>query len=273
MVVKHKLVPKWGLGEIVAVNGTTIAVNFQNVGTKDLDSTVAPLELVRDRKVTIYNSRPDSDKAKIEADVNYFAKPDKIFSLKDLRKKGLPPSESGVYGWYFDEPPDYVPTTNCERKWVWFKRWWLLYIGQAKDLEDRILDYHIKGKHYAEGTMSSFRLSLGCLLSDKYGLNLYYPPESFAKKDKKLNNWLKKHARVTWIETENIDAIEKKAIDRYTLPLNHKYNEHPLKSPLSNLRAEFKNIARNSVRRPKKKHFRKAYKRFVRQCKALGIKK
>ena len=129
--------------------------------------------------------------------------------------------------------------------WPFRTKWWLLYIGQAKNLRERIVDYHIRGGHYAEGTMSSFRLSLGCLLSKKYGLVLYYPPESFGNGGEKLNKWLAKHARIAWVETKDIDAVEKASIEKYTLPLNHKYNEHPLKEPLSKLRMEFKNIARS----------------------------
>jgi len=135
------------------------------------------------------------------------------------------------------------------------------------------MKYHIEGRHYAQGTMSSFRLSLGCLLSDKFGLKIYYPPESFGKKDEKLSKWLEKHARVAWIQTENLDAVELEAIEKYILPLNHKHNQHCLKIPLSNLRAEFKHIAKNSGQKPKKKYFRKAHKKFVKECKALRIKK
>jgi hypothetical protein len=114
-------------------------------------------------------------------------------------------------------------------------------------------------------------LSLGCLLSDKLGLGLFYPPESFGKKEKKLNKWLEEHARVAWVETKNLDAVELAAIEKYLLPLNHKHNQHPLKIPLSKLRSEFRKISKSDVQ--KKKYFKKAYKKFVKQCKQLDIEK
>lgn len=262
MVVRSSSVPEWGTGTIVKVVGTIITVDFQNAGQREMDSTIAPLEFVADNKARI----------QAEAYAVYFARPGKLFSVKHLRKKGLPPSSPGVYGWYFKDPPDYVPTKDCSHKRVYFKKWSLLYIGQAKKLRKRIMDYHIDGKHYEEA-MSSFRLSLGCLLSKELGLLLHYPPESFGKKGKKLNKWLEKHARVAWMETENIDALESRAIHEYVLPLNHKYNQHPLKTPLSNLRSDFRSIAKNSVRKPKRRYFKKAYKKFVKQCRAIGIQK
>jgi len=202
-------------------------------------------------------------------DANYFANPDKIYSLNDL-EESPPPRSSGIYGWYFDEPPPHLQTHGCTPVktgwWPFRTKWWLLYIGKAKNLCDRIVTYHIRGGHYAGGTMSSFRLSLGCLLSNKLGMILCYPPESFGKKEKNLNKWLEKHARVAWIETTDIDATEKKAIKNYILPLNYGHNDHPLVQPLSNLRKAFRNIAKNSDRKPKKKYFRKAYKKFVKEC-------
>ena len=206
-------------------------------------------------------------------------------SPKELEKEKTP-SSSGVYGWYFDEPPPYVPKDGCTvvktGLWPFRKKWWLLYIGQAKNLKDRIVTYHIKGRHYPEGTMSSLRLSLGCLLTKELNIFLWKIPTdkegkyryTFGKKEKKLNNWLRKHARVAWFITKNIDAVEKKTIAEYTLPLNYiGSTHHPLAKPLSDLGTEFKNIAKSSARRTKKKDFRKAYRHFVKDCRALGIKK
>lgn len=229
--------------------------------------------MLQDAQVTSHSSNRGSDKARIQADVDYFAKPDKIFSLNDLQESP-PPRLPGVYRWYFKEPPDYVPLKGCTYKRLYFTKYWLLYVGRADDLRQRIVDYHIDGKHYAEGTMSTLRLSLGCLLSRELGLVLYYPPQSFGKKgDKKLNKWLRKHARVSWIETENNALLETQAIQKYVLPLNHSHKQHVLKKPLSNLRSDFSSIAKNSVRKPKRRYFKKAYKKFVKQCRAIGIQK
>lgn len=270
MIVTHKHAPDWGIGIIREIDESTLIINFQDVGVRYLESSIAPLKIIKANKSTIYNSPS-------KADVNYFAKPDKIYSLKDLEKTPPPSRRPGVYGWYFDEPPPYVPKNGCTPVktglWPFRTKWWLLYIGQADKLKDRIMKYHIGGGHYAEGTMSSFRLSLGCLLSNEYSLRLFYPSESFGKKEKKLNKWLEKHARIAWIETEYIDVVEPKAIEKYILPLNYEHNDHRLVQPLSDLRKAFRKIAKNSDRKPKKKYFKKAYKEFVKQCKSLGIKK
>lgn len=264
MIITHPNKSEWGPGEIERVDGCIITIrNCKNGSTERFDSRFAHLKIIKD---------------KIEADVNYFAKPDEVFSLKDLQKNPtLCPSRPGVYGWYFDEPPPYVPKNGCTPVktgfWPFRTTLWLLYIGQADKLKDRIMKYHIGGGHYAQGTMSSLRLSLGCLLSDRFGLKLYYPPESFGEKDKKLNKWLEEHARIAWIETQYLDAMELGAIEKYTLPLNYKHSRYPIAKPLSDLRTAFRNIAKNSNRNPKKKDFRKAYKTFVEECRSLGIKK
>jgi hypothetical protein len=213
----------------------------------------------------------------IPQDVNYFAKPRKIYSVNDLLQS-TPPSVPGVYGWYFDELPPYVPKVGCVAIKTGFlpfrTKWWLLYIGQAENLKDRIVNYHIKGGHYAERTMSSLRLSLGCLLSKKLGMILCYPQGTFGEKEKELDKWLKEHARVAWVETKDIDTTERIAIENYRPPLNSKHNDrHPLRKPLSGLKKAFKEIATNLEQKPRKKDFKKAYKQFVKECKSLGIEK
>lgn len=274
MTVVYRTAPQWGPGKVIAVHGRTIIVRFEYGGTREFGSTDTSLEISRGGVFVSRSLGTESYESAVETYVAYFAKPDKIYSLAEL-EESPPPSRPGVYGWYFDKSPPYVRNNGCTRiktgRWPFRTKWWLLYIGQADKLKDRIMRYHIGGGHYAEGTMSSFRLSLGCLLSDKYGLILHYPPESFGKKDRKLNKWLEEHARIAWVETENLDEVELDTIEKYTLPLNHKHNQHPLKYPLSKLRTEFKNIAKSQ--KPKKKYFRKAYKKFVKECKALRNKK
>lgn len=270
MIVTHPNMPEWGPGQVVTITDTSVHIFFRD----DPENKTRMFNRILPNGPIGWNSSNLDYVEPIPHDINYFVEPKKIYSLNDLQQSP-PPSSPGIYGWYFNKPPPYVPTKGCTLIktgwWPFRTKWWLLYVGKADKLEDRIINYHIKGEHYAQGTMSSLRLSLGCLLSDKFGLELYYPPESFGKKDKKLQKWLEKHARVAWIPTENLAAMEPEAIEKYILPLNHKHNQHPLKIPLSKLRVEFKHIARSQ--KPRKKHFRKAYKQFVKECKGLGIKK
>jgi hypothetical protein len=198
-------------------------------------------------------------------------------SSKELEKE-KPPSSSGVYGWYFDEPPPYVPTNGCTPVktgfWPFRKKWWLLYIGKASNLRYRVLDMHFNNEFWMKKSLSSLRLTLGCLHCRELGLSLRRntdPEKDYTfglKGDKKLSNWMAKHARVAFIQTEYIKMVETRTIAKYVLPLNYKDNiNHPFAETLSGLRQDFKNIARNSNRKPKKKDFRKAYKKYVKKCK------
>lgn len=271
----HPYKPEWGEGQIENVTDNSVHIFFSN----ESEQKTQMFSRIGFRGEIAWDSSKQLNEEEL---VEYFKKPKKIYSLRDLIKSP-PPSDSGVYGWYFNKLPPYVPKKGCtvikkglrlRPPFSFRQKWYLLYIGRAEDLKDRISDYHIKGKYYAKGTMSSLRLSLGCLLSEKLGLTLSYPPESFGKKEKRLNKWIEKHMRVAWIETNNIKIVESKAITDHTLPLNYRDNiHHPLAKPLHNLRKEFRNIAKTSVEKPRKKDFKKAYNKFVKQCKALGIKK
>lgn len=295
MIVKHKTGYGVGVGKILEIQGCMLTIDFGKAGIKEFHSEFTPLEILRNKnfkakdvKQSAFNKLHETDTtdfdqalsletsmSEIEQEVDYFACPDKLFSPNDLQKQP-PPSCSGVYGWYFDEPPPYVPKSGCTSIKIGQspgrRKWWLLYIGQAKNLKERIVKYHIEGACYAEGTMTSLRFSLGCLLLRKLRLKLSPPPQSFGKNEWKLNSWLGKHARVAWIETLNLDAVESAAIATYTLPLNHKHNQHPLKLQLTNLRFEFRELSR-SKKKARKVYFRKAYETFVEDCKRLGISK
>ncbi len=275
--VSHPYKPEWGEGKIETVTDSSVHIFF----SKEPEQKTQMFGRVGFRGEIAWDSSDEtgekySEQLNEDEFAEYFKKPEKIYSLQELGKSP-PPSVPGVYGWYFDKLPPYVPKKGCtvvKIGWLFRRKWHLLYIGNAKNLKDRVFNYHIKGRYYPEGTMSSFRLSLGCLLSERLGLVLSYPPESFGKKTEQFDKWFEKHARAAWIKTGNIEAVESKAIANYTLPLNYEHNtRHPLADPLNVLRTEFKNIAKNSVRKPSKKDFKKAYNRFVKKCKALGIKK
>jgi hypothetical protein len=265
MVLKHPNKPEWGPGEVVNVTDTTVHIFFRD----DPDQITKMFPRICPFGPIGWDGFTDT---KMEDDIGYFAKPDKLYSLKELKKNNLPPRSSGIYGWYFDRLPPFVPPVGCtvvkdKEGWFFKSRWTLLYIGKAKNLKERIVYRHFDGKPYAKGIMSTLRLSLGCLLSDKLGLILYYPPESFGKRDRKLNKWLTKHVKVAWIVARNIHVLEEKAIGRYILPFNIKDNEHPFKYPLKHLRRNFKRIAKSGEKETKK--FRKAYKDFATECRSI----
>lgn len=288
--MKHPYKPEWGPGEVENITDTTVHIFFRNDPEKKTRmfsriSQNGPIEWESykediPKKRDDLNNIHEKPESEIHVEVtenclNYLTHLENIYPVKTMEESS-PPSSPGIYAWYFDEPPPYVPTSGCTfvkaGGWLFKTKWWLLYIGRAEDLNDRNVNYHIKGEHYAEGTISSLRLSLGCLLSKKLDLILYYPPESFgAYGDSKLNEWLKEHVRISWIEVKNIYVIEPEIIRNCTLPLNYKDNDHPLKKPLSNLRTAFRNISKNLGQKSNKKEFRRAYENFARECKSLGI--
>ncbi len=84
--------------------------------------------------------------------------------------------QPGVYAWYFREIPPHVTTSNCHIAGTKI----LLYVGispkeptkngtapSKQKLLDRVR-YHYRGN--TEG--SNFRLTLGCLLADRLGIQL-----------------------------------------------------------------------------------------------------
>ncbi len=290
MIIKSPEKPEFGPGKVIRINGNSIWIYFRNDNSKyarQYSKNVARLNRYKKKSDQFLNSLNEKNfvdtsigllyEPSIIEKCKYFCLKPKLKSIDDLNIEH-PPSQFGVYGWYFDEPPPYVPTNGCTSvktgSWPFRTKWWLLYVGKAKSLSERIVTYHIGGGHYAKRTMSSLRLSLGCLLSKKLGILLYYPPESFGKKEKKLNNWLEKHALITWVRTAYIDEVETCAIQEYYLPLNYEHNNHPLVQPLSNLRKAFRKIVKSSDRKGKKKRKqKKAYKQFVNDCKRLKIEK
>lgn len=206
----------------------------------------------------------------VTIDVEYFSKPDRIYSLKDLQDSP-PPRRSGVYCWYFSKLPPYVPSAGCVVSLIgrrpFRNKIYLLYIGKASNLKERILDEHFRGGYVRGKGISSLRLSLGCLLCRELGIYLEKHPD-FPKKDytfgekgdQKLTAWMSKYARVTWVEIENKEdreRFEKKAIQSYSLPLNTENNANPYE-PLVILRDRFRYITKSQW--PKNDDFKRFYK-------------
>jgi hypothetical protein len=272
MIVEHKLAHELGLGEIIKVRESTITINFDKAGIKEFDSKITPLEILQDKKIKIQSYNNKDNDVTIGVDVSYFARrdPDRFYSLKDLQKFP-PPTSPGVYGWYFEKLPPSVPKGGCAvietGLWLFRTKWHLLYIGKASDLRFRVYDMHFNNRYWMDKSMSSLRLTLGCLLYKDLGIYLQKHPDfpnkdyTFGQRgDQKLSNWMVKHARVTWVETKDYVEFEKKTIDAYALPLNTEDNPKPF-DPLKDLKREFENIA--GSQKPRKRYFKKAYKEFV----------
>lgn len=135
---------------------------------------------------------------------------------------------AGVYSWYVKELPYPIDTRGC----VVLDDLILLYVGispkapprngrarSRQTLRSRIR-YHYRGN--AEG--STLRLSLGCLLGQRLGLQLRRVGSgtrlTFADGEQALSAWMADNAYVTWLETPEPWAAERELIAAVDLPLN-----------------------------------------------------
>jgi hypothetical protein len=179
--------------------------------------------------------------------------PVRLWSRDDLEHAHLPPSSSGVYGWYFDALPPTVPTAGCATAGSFT----LAYVGispkapprngalpSSQTLRSRIR-YHFGGN--AEG--STLRLTLGCLLSEELGLDLRRVGSgtrmTFHEGEERLSEWMRAHARVAFTTCAEPWITEEQLIASLSLPLNLAGNERHLFHPsLTALRREHKERAR-----------------------------
>ena len=165
----------------------------------------------------------------------------------------LPPSEPGVYAWYFDEVPPGVPTDGCHQ----VDGSWLLYVGispkkpssagkaSKQDLRKR-LSNHYSGN--ASG--STLRLTLGSLLGNQLGIQLQ-PVRgrlTFGSGEDQLSEWMAEHARVTWVTDPEPWILEDHLIETLSLPLNLQGNaHHPFQATLAAARRDARSLARQAA--------------------------
>lgn len=180
--------------------------------------------------------------------------PSSLMSRMDVLSKPCPvPDRPGVYAWYFKEVPPSVPLGDC----VNWKGLWLLYVGispkkppkqcrsSSQNLRKRVW-YHYRGN--AEG--STLRLTLGCLLADRLGIQLRRVGSgkrmTFSKVgEAKLSEWMGQNAFVTWLEHEKPWEHEDELIATGSFPLNLQGNRtHSFWPKLSEIRAKAKAHAR-----------------------------
>ena len=172
---------------------------------------------------------------------------------ESLAKPSPVPREPGVYAWYFREIPPQVPVAGC----CVHGSETLLYVGispkeppkngaapSKQKLFNRIR-YHYRGN--AEG--STLRLTLGCLLSEKLGIQLRRVGSghrmTFGKGEAILSQWMDDNAFVVWVVDSEPWLLEEKIIGEVSLPLNLDMNKmHPFHQSLSQIRKLAKESAR-----------------------------
>ena len=202
--------------------------------------------LDRERRLTI------NDTAEV---LGRLLTPTHLYSREEVLKRPTPVDMApGIYGWYFDELPPGVNRHHCHTVGDSV----LLYMGiapkeppqngsrpSAQTLPDRIR-YHYRGN--ASG--STLRLTLGCHLSGRLdialrrvgsGNRLTFTPDG----ERKVSDWMHRHARVTWTQTAAPWFAETQAMKQLSLPLNLQGNSHhPHYATLKALRAAHRTAAR-----------------------------
>ncbi|WP_231743612.1 GIY-YIG nuclease family protein [Mycobacterium sp. GA-2829] len=138
------------------------------------------------------------------------------------------PREPGVYGWWFRELPTAIDAANCETR----DGLTLLYAGispkkpptngrapSREALRSRIYT-HYTGN--AEG--STLRLTLGCLLSERLGIELRRYGSGkrmhFGLGERDLSRWMDQNALVSWLTTPEPWLSEEHLLKVTDLPLN-----------------------------------------------------
>ena len=170
-----------------------------------------------------------------------------------VRDISIVPKKPGVYAWYFRTIPPRVPIAGCHTH----KGLTLLYVGIAprkpsrgggkqsrRTLQDR-LALHVN----RNADMSTFRLSLGCLLSEQLDIQLRRVGKgntmTFADGERKLSDWIAQNACVVWTVVSENWLVEEALIQSLSLPLNIKGNsQHPFCKTLKLMRRKAKRKAR-----------------------------
>lgn len=184
---------------------------------------------------------------------NILLHPRRLWSRSEiLGRNNAVPKKPGIYAWYFREIPPLVPIDGC----VTHEGLTLLYIGispQAPTKSGRVsskqnlstrLRFHMNGNAYG----STLRLSLGCLLGKRLGIQLRRvgsgKRRTFADGETALSNWLEQNAFVVWAVTSEPWLVESELLRTVSLPINlDQNNSHAFHAVLSTMRKNARALA------------------------------
>lgn len=163
-----------------------------------------------------------------------------------LKTKPFPvPYEDGIYGLYFQDYPEIIHDEGA----IEYQGYKLLYMGISpsrpggKQKLDGRLKKHLKN----DASRSTFRTSIGCLLSDQLGIKLqtYKNRISFGEGETKLNKWLDENLRFTWYGIKSPWLYEEALLKEIEVPLNLEGNQHHSFHPiLTQIRKEYRERAK-----------------------------
>ena len=160
----------------------------------------------------------------------------------------------GVYGWWFREIPADIDIENCQSR----DGRTLLYAGispQAPPKNGRrpsqqTLRKRIKNHYAGNAAQSTLRLTLGCLLADRLGIELRrYGSSSrlhFGVGERDLSGWMAENAFVSWYPVAEPWLLEDHLLETLDLPLNlDKNNRNSFHAELKHARARARERARS----------------------------
>jgi hypothetical protein len=172
-----------------------------------------------------------------------------LYSRSDVLSKPSPvPNERGLYSWFFKEVPPGVPTDGCYTK----DGLTMLYAGisPSRETSKQSLRKRIKRHYQGPAYGSTLRLTLGTLLAEQSD----FPMLEVANDrltltrlgEQRLDDWMEENAFVCWVENSEPWEKERGIIEKVSLPLNIRDNDHhPFAAELSELRSEAK---KNAIR-------------------------
>lgn len=171
--------------------------------------------------------------------------PSRLWSRAEILSDPSPiPRSAGVYAWYFREIPPEVPADGC----LMSHGLTLLYIGisprapsrNGRHISGQTLNRRIRDHMRGNAEASTLRLTLGCLLSTRLGIELRrVRSRASAHRDSDryrytftkpgevtLNDWLERNAFVAWMVNSKPWKIEEALIRTVSVPLNLDQNLH-----------------------------------------------
>jgi hypothetical protein len=169
-----------------------------------------------------------------------------LWSREEVLARPSPaPAAPGVYAWYFDEIPGVADGEGC----VAAGEFSLLYVGispkappaNGRSPSRSTLRQRLRTHYAGNAAGSTLRKTLGCLLAPSLGIALRRVGSgeryTFGNAGEQvLDDWMSRHARVTWVETSEPWLLERQILaSGPPLPLN--LRDNPRETQARRLRA------------------------------------
>ena len=175
----------------------------------------------------------------------HFKNPKPFLSRTVIDTKPFPvPYEDGIYGLYFKDYPKIIHDEGTYS----YEGYNLLYIGisPSRSGGKQKLDGRLKKHLKNDASRSTFRTSMGCLLSDQLHIQLqkYKGRISFGEGEAELNKWLDENLRFTWFVIKSPWLYEEALLKEIKVPLNLQGNQyHSFHPILTKIRKEHRQRA------------------------------